>query len=136
MKNMKPLRNDPILKQRRKELRHKETEAERIFWSYVREKQFQNLKFYRQYSVGPYILDFYCPSIQLAIELDGGHHNDTDNKIYDAERTEYLKELKIEVLRFSNNEVLEDAEDIFEKINVFLNPPLGLRGGQGGRYES
>lgn len=68
---MKFTYNDEILKLRRKELRKSETDAEKIIWKYLRNKQFYGIKFLRQYSVGPYIVDFYCPFDRLAIELDG-----------------------------------------------------------------
>ena len=62
---MRFLRNDPTLKQRRRELRRNQSDAERAFWAKVRDKQFFGMKFFRQYSVGPYILDFYCPTSPL-----------------------------------------------------------------------
>ena len=69
---MKFLRNDPALKERRRELRQNQTDAERAFWARVRNRQFFGMRFFRQFSVGPYVLDFYCPALQLAVELDGG----------------------------------------------------------------
>ncbi len=78
------LRNDPALKQRRRELRRNQTDAEKSFWANVRNKQFFGLKFFRQYSIGPYILDFYCPALKLAVELDGGQHLQCENQEYDA----------------------------------------------------
>jgi very-short-patch-repair endonuclease len=113
---MKSLRNDPALKQRRKDLRHNETAAEQVFWSCVREKQFLGLKFFRQYSVGPYILDFYCPALKLAVELDGNQHDDFDNNAYDAERSAYLKSQGIQVMRFWNHEILSDMGKVLAKI--------------------
>jgi len=88
---MKFLRNDPTLKQRRRELRRDQTDAEKALWTKVRNKQFFGMKFFRQYSIGSYILDFYCPTVKLAIELDGGQHNQNDNREYDSARSEYLK---------------------------------------------
>jgi adenine-specific DNA-methyltransferase len=92
------------------------------------------MKFFRQYSIGPYILDFYCPSAKLAVELDGGQHNQFENKEYDAARSEYLKVLGIEVMRFWNNEVLLDIQSILCGLALKVkpsNPPLSaltLRG--------
>ena len=88
---MKFLRNDPTLKQRRQELRRNQTEAEKTLWAHLRNKQFYGMKFFRQYSFGPYILDFYCPTMKLAVELDGGQHNLCESKEYEAVRSEYLK---------------------------------------------
>ncbi len=119
---MEPLRNAPILKQRRQDLRRNQTEAEKIFWTHVRSKQFLGLKFFRQYSVGHYILDFYCPKLKLAIELDGGQHAQDDNQEYDVARAEYLKMQGIEIMRFWNNEVLKNINGILASIK-------GRRGG-------
>ena len=88
---MKFFRNDPTLKRRRRELRRNQTEAEKALWTHLRNKQFYGMKFFCQYSIGPYILDFYCPNMNLAVELDGGQHNQCESKKYDAARLKYLK---------------------------------------------
>jgi very-short-patch-repair endonuclease len=118
---MKFLRNDPELKQRRRELRRNQTEVEKTFWSHVRNKQFYGIRFVRQYSIGPYILDFYCPTVKLAIELDGGQHNQKESLEYNATRSEYLREQGIDVLRFWNHEVLLDIDSILAKIAGIIN---------------
>ncbi len=120
--------NQPAFKERRKELRKSETKAEHVLWQLFRNKQFFGLKFFRQYSVGPYVLDFYCSKMRLAIELDGGQHADINQKEYDKERTAYLKDKDIHVLRFWNNDVLKNREAVLEKIEKFI-PPLNIRGG-------
>jgi very-short-patch-repair endonuclease len=131
---MKFLRNDPTLKQRRRELRRNQTEADKTLWTRLRNKQFYGMKFFRQYSIGPYILDFYCPTAKLAVELDGGQHNQLENKEYNAARSEYLKALGIEVMRFWNNEVLLDIQSILAGLGLRVNSttpplsPLTLRG--------
>ena len=81
------LYNDPKFKSRRKELRHNETKEEKLLWDILRGKKLQ-YKFNRQYSVGPYILDFYCSEKRIGIELDGFQHS--ENKDYDKERDDYL----------------------------------------------
>jgi len=124
---MEFLRNDPTLKQRRRELRRNQSDAERALWAKVRNKQFFRMKFFRQYSIGPYILDFYCPTVKLAVELDGGQHNQSDNREYGAARSEYLKAQGIDVMRFWNNEVLLDIESVLSKLALKvtpLHPPL------------
>jgi len=113
---MRFLRNDPALKKRRRQLRKNQTEAEKSFWQYVRSRQFKGLKFFRQYSIGPYFLDFYCPEKKLAIELDGGQHNLPKNKHHDAVRLDYLKTKGIDVLRFWNNDVLGDMRGVLEVV--------------------
>src|SRR4030066_1566111 len=112
---MEFLKNDPFLKQRRRELRRNQTEAEKVLWAHLRNKQFFRMKFFRQYSIGPYILDFYCPTVKLAVELDGGQHNQSDNREYGAARSEYLKAQGTDVMRFGNNEALLDIESVLSK---------------------
>jgi very-short-patch-repair endonuclease len=106
------LKNDPVLKDRRRELRRNQTDAERAFWAKVRNKQFLGMKFFRQYSFGSYILDFYCPEKNLAVELDGGHHNQPEGREYDTVRTNYLNVHGVEVARFWNNEVLGNMDGV------------------------
>ena len=106
------LKNDPILKDRRRELRRNQTDAERALWAKIRNKQFLEMKFFRQFSFGPYILDFYCPEIKLAVELDGGQHNQPEGREYDAARTNYLNAQGVEVVRFWNNEVLAEMDGV------------------------
>ena len=120
---MKFTRNDPILKQRRQELRCNQTDAEKAFWKSVRNRQFLGMRFFRQYSIGPYILDFYCPTVKVAIELDGGQHNQSENKEYDEARSEYLKTQGINVIRFWNHEVLIDMQSVLNKLQMRVTPP-------------
>lgn len=119
---MKFLRNDPALKQRRRELRHNQTEAEKALWAHLRNKQFYGMKFFRQYGLGPYIVDFYCPNMKLAVELDGGQHNTSENQAYDAARSKYLRAQEIEVIRFWNNEVLLDMESVLSELGLKVTP--------------
>jgi very-short-patch-repair endonuclease len=109
------LYNRPILKSRRKELRNNATPAEQLLWSIL---QHSNLgyKFRRQHSVGPYILDFYCPSERLAVELDGDSHFTDDAIVYDSERTAYLNGLGVRVVRFLNTDVYDNLQVVCERI--------------------
>jgi very-short-patch-repair endonuclease len=120
---MKPLRNAPALKQRRRELRLNQTEAEKALWKHLRNKQLYGVKFFRQFSVGPYILDFYCPQLRLAIELDGGQHTEEDAREYDAARSAYLQAQGIDVMRFWNHDVLNQTESVLRKIFEKVTPP-------------
>lgn len=117
------LNNDPALKQRRRELRQDQTKAEELFWSKVRNKQLNSLKFFRQYSIGPYILDFYCPAMKLAVELDGGQHNVSEQREYDNTRSEYLKAQGINVIRFWNHELLSNMQAVLTKLQWNITPP-------------
>ena len=113
---MKFIYNDPKLKGRRQRLRKDQTEAEKIVWNCLRKKQFYEIKYYRQYGIGSYILDFYSPKYKLAIELDGAQHAEDQNKEYDAHRSEYLMSHGIQVVRFWNNEVMKNMEGVLYKI--------------------
>ncbi len=99
---------------RRKELRKNQTDAELQLWQEVRGNRLEGCKFYRQYSVGPYILDFYCPKARLAIELDGSQH--VENRDYDRQRSLFLNGHDITVLRFWNNEVFNNLEGVLLKV--------------------
>jgi very-short-patch-repair endonuclease len=114
--------NNAKLKPLRQTLRRQQTDAERKLWGVIRDRRLNGHKFYRQYSVGNYILDFYCPEKKLAIELDGGQHDEEEQKRADAIRTAYLNERGIKVIRFWNNEVLKNIDGVGEVIIKFLTP--------------
>lgn len=99
-----------------RELRKGSTDAERKLWSILRGRRLASFKFRRQHRVGGYILDFYCVRCRVAIELDGGQHNDPAVAQYDAHRTQSLNELGIRVLRFWDDDMLRDAPIIAEEI--------------------
>jgi len=123
------LKNDPHIKERRRELRRRQTEAERFLWGALRNRQLHGLKFFRQYSFGPYILDFYCTEKSLAIELDGGQHNLPEKREYDADRTAYLEAHGVEVIRFWNSDVMQDVQAVLQVIAqqaTELTPPILL----------
>lgn len=107
--------NDQIQRERRRELRINQTKAEKIVWQAIRNRQLNNLKFIRQYSAGPYILDFFCPEIRLAIELDGEQHKNALE--YDIERERFLKDKDIRVIRFWNREIFNNIESVLKIIN-------------------
>lgn len=103
-----------------KSLRANITEAERRVWNRLRNRQIQNLKFRRQHPVMGYILDFACEEVKLAIELDGGQHNDPEKLATDAKRTELLGKAGWQVLRFWNNEVMDNIDEVFMAIEEAL----------------
>jgi len=117
---MTVLRNIKALKPNRRSLRHRETDTERMLWQFLRDRRLDGFKFYRQYSVGPYVADFYCPKSRLLIELDGGHHAEEDQQDYDTQRSEYLNSLDIRVLRFWNSDVQTNIEGVMETITGAL----------------
>ena len=110
------IHNRPILKSRRKELRNNSTPAEKLLWSVLQHSNLEGYKFRRQHSVGAYILDFYCPSECLAVELDGDSHFTDEALVYDRERTAYLNALNIKVLRFMNTDVYDNLNVVCERI--------------------
>jgi very-short-patch-repair endonuclease len=92
------------------------TDPEVLLWSRLKGSQVAGSKFRRQHGIGNYIVDFYCPELKIAIELDGAHHHDVDTKAYDLVRDGFLRGLGIEVMRITNNDVMEDIEKTVRKI--------------------
>ena len=103
-----------------RELRKSQTDTENLLWHLLRDRRFCGFKFRRQYPLGGYILDFYCHTAKLAIELDGGGHNSEEQRLYDSGRTKVLEGEGLRVLRFWNNEVLNSLEDVLAEIYAQL----------------
>ncbi len=97
-------------------MRKKPTEAEGLLWANLRNRKTMGLKFRRQQHIEGFILDFYCHEIRLGIEVDGTYHEGKEQLQYDASRTKYLNEFGIEILRFSNQEVIHSMHDVLSKI--------------------
>jgi very-short-patch-repair endonuclease/type I restriction-modification system DNA methylase subunit len=110
------INNLPYLKTLRKELRNNLTPAEASLWSLLQNKQLDGRKFRRQHSVANYILDFYCPAEQLAVELDGEIHNLALQAEYDRERDLFLQHTGIKVLRFENRLIFENPDGVLQTI--------------------
>ena len=106
------------LKQHAKALRNNPTDAERHLWRHLRNSQVLKSKFRRQEVLGNYIVDFVCLAPKLIVELDGGQH--LEQRRYDKERSHYLTELGYEVIRFWNDEVLNQTEAVLAKIYAHL----------------
>ncbi len=104
-----------------KKLRKEMTDAERKIWKYISGKKIKNLQFYRQKIIGNYIVDFYCPSAKVIIEIDGGQHLEAEGLHKDALRDKYLMDLGFKILRFNNLEVLQNMEGVYQKILNELN---------------
>src|SRR5438552_18718795 len=101
---------------RAKELRHDQTEAETFVWSQLRGRRFSGFKFRRQVPLGNYIVDFVCLDRRVIVELDGGQHNETAARSYDARRDAWLRSQGFEVLRFWNSDVFEEWEGLAERV--------------------
>ncbi|HIJ96887.1 MAG TPA: endonuclease domain-containing protein [Desulfuromonadales bacterium] len=102
-------------------LRGAMTDAEQLLWHCLRRKQLGGFRFRRQHPFEMYVLDFYCCEAKLAIELDGGQHNEPEAIIRDNIRTEFLAKHDIQVLRFWNNEVFKNLEGVLQRIYDELN---------------
>jgi very-short-patch-repair endonuclease len=101
---------------RARRLRRDATRAERKLWYVLQRAQLDSLSFRRQHPIGTYIVDFYCPTIRLAIELDGGQHNEPRHQANDERRSQVLKTNGITVIRFWNNDVVENVEGVWDEI--------------------
>lgn len=113
--------NIKSMKSARRELRSNQTEAEKKLWELVRGKKVNGSKFYRQYSIGPYIVDFYCSKSRLAIELDGSGHLESEAITYDKERDAYFKSSGVKTIRFWNDEVIKTPTTVIQKISQQLS---------------
>ncbi len=109
-------------------LRKKQTKAEKIFWELVRRKKFLGLKFRRQHQIDRFIVDFFCASKNLIIEIDGKIHINSEQHARDIARDQYLNELGFEILRFSNEQIFYEIENVKDEIMRTLTPdpsPIG-----------
>ena len=119
---------------KRQYLRKNMTKAEIILWSKLKGKQLKGLKFRRQHGINIYVVDFYCPESRLAIEIDGGVHYYNSRVTYDKQRQEEIEALGIKVLRYTNNDVVKNLEDVLNdiiKTTTPLSPPS--QGGDAGK---
>ena len=102
------------------QLRKHMTDAENLLWSKLRGKQLKGLQFYRQKTIGKYIVDFYCPKAHIVIELDGGQHYTESGQERDQLREEVLLNMGVKVLRFSDREVFDNLNGVMESIWSYL----------------
>ncbi len=122
-----------LLKELAEKLKTNPTEAEVFLWKNLKGKQLGGYKFRKQHIIDQFIADFVCLEKQLIIEVDGGYHTLPEVVISDEERTNLLKELGFKVLRFSNEEVINNIDEVLRQIAAFLALPLGE--GLGGAAE-
>jgi very-short-patch-repair endonuclease len=107
-----------------RKLRDSLTEAERRLWLYLRKKQLLGVQFYRQKIIGNYIVDFYAPSINLVIEIDGSQHLEYFAMENDRSRDLYMNELGINVLRFDNFQVKSSINSVLDEIYEYVENNL------------
>jgi very-short-patch-repair endonuclease len=109
--------NRKYLKERRKELRNNATSAEAFLWKHLSKSQLRGRKFRRQNSINTFIVDFYCPSEQLIIEVDGEYHNNPETIEKDLKRDKHLEGLGFIVLRFENKLVFDNLKVVLHTIS-------------------
>jgi len=105
-----------------KELRQRQTEAEKRLWFKLRDNQIYGLKFRRQEPIGNFIVDFVNYDKKVVIEIDGGPHRGKETARYDQQRTQCLETEGFKVLRFWNSEIIDNLDKVVEKIKSFLVP--------------
>jgi very-short-patch-repair endonuclease len=115
---MGSLHNRNELKNVRRALRSNATASEAVLWSYLSGGKLAGRKFRRQHSIGPFILDLYCPSERLCIEIDGGSHDDPTASANDRSRDDFLLAHGIRTLRFSNKEIIDSVEAVVRIIEA------------------
>lgn len=107
-------------------LRRRSTDAERIMWRLLRDRQLDGVKFRRQVPIGPFIADFACIEHQLVIEVDGGQHAESAS---DAKRDRFFADRGWRIVRFWNIDVMKNKEGVFESIQqaIALTPTLSRK---------
>ena len=113
----------------RRELRNEGTSAEAVLWFCLKERKIEGMRWRRQFGVGPYILDFYCPKLHLCIELDGEPHNTLEGSEYDFQREKWLLQTKgIHTIRFENSDVFRRQDEVIEKVREVTKERLASLG--------
>jgi len=114
------IHNNEVLIGRRRELRRNATRAEVLLWACLRKCQLDGRGFRRQHSIGPYIVDFYCPECRVIVELDGAGHFGLGNAGRDDARRKFLESLGCKILRFENEQVVKNRKWVIESIRALL----------------
>ena len=108
-----------------RQLRRRLTPSELLLWARLRDRRFDGLKFRRQHPIGPFVLDFYCDELRVAVEVDGGIHSTLTQIGYDRARQALLEEQGIRVVRVRAEDVEADIEAVLESLRALTpRPPL------------
>ncbi len=110
----------PEIFRRAKLLRSNMTKAEKALWQRLRGNRFNDLHFYRQHPISKFIVDFYCHTILLVIELDGGVHNKIEVAERDENREFELKSLGLRVIRFKNEDILNNIDSVIKQLETYI----------------
>ncbi|MFH1207569.1 MAG: endonuclease domain-containing protein [Patescibacteria group bacterium] len=114
--------NIKSMTKRRRQLRQASPRAEAILWRQLIGKQLAGYKFRRQYSVGGYVVDFYCPKLKLAIEIDGPSHFSSYASIeYDRRRQLFIESCGLRMVRFTNRDVYQNLSGVIEYLIEYIN---------------
>ncbi len=115
---------------RARHLRRQMSDAEKILWFHLKNRHFQSYKFRRQYSIGPYYIDFYCSQLRLGIEVDGGQHYTATGQQYDRIRELYIKGKSITLIRYTNLDIIKNTKmvmaDLLLRIRALNSSPYPL----------
>ncbi len=106
---------------RAKQLRKNSTDAERALWRVIRSRQLGGYKFRRQQPLGPFVVDFVCLEARLVVEVDGGHHDEAEDRAHDQRRSQWLEGAGFRVMRFWNHDVLNQLDSVSEAISNALS---------------
>ena len=117
----------PLIFERARILRENATTAELKLWEHLKNKGFLGLKFRFQHPTLKYILDFYCHSIKLCIEIDGDVHNNAAENFYDLDRSNNIQDIGITELRFKNSEVINDIDFVLSRIKAAAQELAGKK---------
>lgn len=112
----------PLIRYAR-ELRKNPTPAEKIIWGFLRNRQMKGYKFRRQYPIERFILDFYCPKLKLAIEIDGGYHQECEQQKLDSFRERLIRDYDIRIIRFTNEQISGNIDVVLDIIQSSCIPP-------------
>ncbi|AHJ27498.1 endonuclease domain-containing protein [Nodularia spumigena CS-584] len=128
---MNKLYNKNTELEKRRLLRQNITKAEKLIWDNIRDRQLENCKFRRQYSVDRFVIDFYSAELKLAIEIDGDSHFQNGAAEYDQARQEFMESVGIKFIRFTNNDVYGNLSGVLESIVQYIrdlrtSPPAPL----------
>jgi very-short-patch-repair endonuclease len=115
---MTKIYNKACEKDKRRILRNNMPKAELVLWTKLKSKALDGYKFRRQYSVGKYVVDFYCPKLKLAVEVDGDSHFSEGAERGDKERQNFIESFGISFLRFTNNDIYENLDAVLERIET------------------
>jgi type I restriction enzyme R subunit len=115
-----------------RELRKKQTTAEALLWELLRNRQLLGFKFRQQHQFGDYVADFYCSEAQLVVECDGSAHDPKEQWHHDQSRDSYMNAQGLHVLRFPNEQILNDTDGVLKEIATYLPAAVG-KGGKEGR---